>query len=428
MAVPGVKLANSPPRPSTSVRQRWKRWLDAPPLREREFKRFVVLALVYRVGIMLTTLASLSEVSPAISRRSDLIAGVTVAVIIANLAMMAPALRRGSEWFADARWLRTIDLGAAVGLNLWSAAVITAGTLFVPYHDFLWPYVFCVVALWTGVRGIRMGLVLVAASVPLQLLMGLVNGVALGEIEWGQFWAREGWVILGFIVSAFFVSIARDARDHAAGEANRAGREAERARALRELHDNSLQTLDGIALRAEVSGADPAATLQLVAAEARRQAAQVRALLQQGYDDQGGIYAQLEALIAEVQGRATVVPHWVPVGPEPALADHTKTALIGAVGEALRNAERHAGAGHVTIFLESAETGLQVTVRDDGQGFDESTVRADAFGVRQSIRQRLAEVGGSASLETSPGAGTTWELRVPLAADVAHGETLLEKG
>ncbi|MGZ4651363.1 MAG: ATP-binding protein, partial [Kineosporiaceae bacterium] len=93
-------------------------------------------------------------------------------------------------------------------------------------------------------------------------------------------------------------------------------------------------------------------------------------------------------------------------------------ALRGAVRAALDNVRRHAGGSAKTwILLEDEPDRVTVTVRDDGVGFQpgrlEEAVREGRLGVQASVRGRLADVGGTATVRSAPGAGTEVELVVP---------------
>ena len=57
---------------------------------------------------------------------------------------------------------------------------------------------------------------------------------------------------------------------------------------------------------------------------------------------------------------------------------------------------------------------VEVNVRDRGRGFDPDAVDADRHGVRQSIVARMASVGGSASVRSTPGEGTEVRLVLPM--------------
>ncbi|MFE5854907.1 MacS family sensor histidine kinase [Streptomyces sp. NPDC056500] len=99
----------------------------------------------------------------------------------------------------------------------------------------------------------------------------------------------------------------------------------------------------------------------------------------------------------------------------PALAAAELTAAVGA---ALDNVRRHAGAdANAWILVEDWTDEVIVTVRDDGPGIPEGRLaQAEGegrLGVAQSIRGRLRDLGGTAELLSVPGQGTEVELKVP---------------
>lgn len=80
------------------------------------------------------------------------------------------------------------------------------------------------------------------------------------------------------------------------------------------------------------------------------------------------------------------------------------------------NVRRHAGdvAAEVTL---STDGGMTVIVKDEGTGFDPSSIPAVRRGVRDSILARMAIAGGHASVQSAPGHGTTVVLKVPIGVD-----------
>jgi signal transduction histidine kinase len=83
-------------------------------------------------------------------------------------------------------------------------------------------------------------------------------------------------------------------------------------------------------------------------------------------------------------------------------------ALSGAVGEALRNVAAYAGVCDATVTARGdGSGGVDVMVSDNGAGFDPGQVGPLSTGLRNSIRGRLRDVGGSAEVISSPGQGTT---------------------
>lgn len=108
-------------------------------------------------------------------------------------------------------------------------------------------------------------------------------------------------------------------------------------------------------------------------------------------------------------------------------------ALLAATVQALANSAEHAGpsARRTAVATRLDDGGLHITVSDDGAGFDLAGVPRERLGVRVSIVERLRLAGGSASIDSSPGHGTTislrWHPTDGTASSVRRpGETLLE--
>ena len=96
------------------------------------------------------------------------------------------------------------------------------------------------------------------------------------------------------------------------------------------------------------------------------------------------------------------------------LPPEVETALYRVVQEALTNVVKHAGAGHASIVLGRRDGGVTVVVEDDGRGFAAGEVRDDALGL-VGMRERLALLGGTLTVESTADAGTSVVAYVPLA-------------
>ncbi len=101
----------------------------------------------------------------------------------------------------------------------------------------------------------------------------------------------------------------------------------------------------------------------------------------------------------------------------PVLDDETRLVLFRIAQEALNNAARHAHATTVAIRLEIGATVIRLGVTDDGTGFevpDDVSSLADEghFGI-VGMAERAAAVQGTFSLDSAPGSGTSIEVRVP---------------
>ena len=106
-------------------------------------------------------------------------------------------------------------------------------------------------------------------------------------------------------------------------------------------------------------------------------------------------------------------------GDETILFPRTKIFLFRIVQEALSNVQKHAKANRVEIQLEIGVRLLQVTIIDDGVGFNMEAVlrdpeKWDHFGIR-GILERARLVGGEATIDSRKGRGTRIVLRVPLS-------------
>ena len=89
-----------------------------------------------------------------------------------------------------------------------------------------------------------------------------------------------------------------------------------------------------------------------------------------------------------------------------------KDALYRVVQEAFHNAVKHAQAGHVHITLSAPEMEIVLRIQDDGQGFDPDASYSGHLGL-QSMRERLARVGGALQIDNVANAGAAVCAHVP---------------
>jgi len=87
-------------------------------------------------------------------------------------------------------------------------------------------------------------------------------------------------------------------------------------------------------------------------------------------------------------------------------------ALFRIAQESLRNIRRHAGVDTAELSLRRADGQVVLEVRDRGKGFQSHAARS-GIGLH-SIRERMALVGGTASISSQPGRGTTIRASVPI--------------
>jgi len=106
------------------------------------------------------------------------------------------------------------------------------------------------------------------------------------------------------------------------------------------------------------------------------------------------------------------------------LTDSQKIVLFRVVQEALSNVRKHSEAGRVSIVLRSRRTFVDLTITDDGCGFDPRRLDTNRLGLA-GISERVRLLGGAVEIKTTPGAGTTvratlpqWKPSTPAAATI----------
>ncbi len=201
--------------------------------------------------------------------------------------------------------------------------------------------------------------------------------------------------------------------------------EEERRRLSRELHDETAQVFSAVKMELGVlrDGVPPEAAgridhaLDLVDTGIRGIRSVVHSLRPSLLDDLGLLPA-LRSLITEFTQRSGLaVTLDAPAALAP-LSKDAELALFRALQEALSNVARHAEAGAVTVTLRQADGTLTLVVQDDGHGLPDGVApdrieRPGHMGIT-GMRERIAALGGTVTVETPPGAGLRLLVRLPL--------------
>jgi signal transduction histidine kinase len=169
----------------------------------------------------------------------------------------------------------------------------------------------------------------------------------------------------------------------------------------RRIHETVLNTLAGISM-----------TLDASSAETARESC-IRDLEQLAIGAQPAPRAHLEDIIASAMSAtaADEVDCTIHIDVDAVIDPVRATALRDALVEALRNVKRHAGTSNASITVTGEGTSLIVRVHDNGLGLVPAA--AERFGMRNTIRSGMAAVGGSATIGSGDGAGTTVTLTIP---------------
>ncbi|MBF4613574.1 sensor histidine kinase [Curtobacterium sp. VKM Ac-1376] len=359
---------------------------------------------------------------------------VSVVGIISAAAV--PALPLTTALLCIAAMIAALVVFGRSGAVWWTAAIVVTGLatmvlLFLGVDESVRPLIASAVmplaagglsAPLMAQRGHPVGLgITIAGGGAVVVLMVWGSGTLLSTPVSG---ALLGWVLMAVVAIWISRSIPRVARRiYSIGTAHRAERqasetEAQRRQGARLLHDTVLATLTLLA-HSGVGVSEQAMREQ--AAEDARLLRHLR-LGATPQPSQSGDYSltrQEESPLGQTLesvkqrfGRMGLEVSWHGTG-QVLLPSHVLDAFLLALGECLENVRRHAGVGeaHVTIVHDNEVVRAMVT--DSGVGFDLITVSAERLGFKESVVNRLREVGGDAKLFSAPGSGTTVVLEAP---------------
>lgn len=203
--------------------------------------------------------------------------------------------------------------------------------------------------------------------------------------------------------------------------------EEERKRVAREIHDGPAQLLANIVMRAEfclkLLEVDPGKVrdeLKALQELVRRSLQDVRKII---FDlrpmalDDLGLIATLKRYLEEYRKQNNIETELVCLGRNKRMPAAVEVAVFRIIQECLNNIHKHARAKHATVKVEMLDDRINVTVRDDGKGFDIESVQKDAgmegYGL-VNMRERAGLLNGKIDIQSAPGRGTTVSLSIPV--------------
>jgi signal transduction histidine kinase len=255
-----------------------------------------------------------------------------------------------------------------------------------------------------------------------------------GSVEYGRllFTRTLGYLAVGYIVNRLMAAQRAGHAALRAANANLARYAAtledlavsrERGRLARELHDTLAHTLSGLAIQLEgihtVWDAEPhraRALLESALAGTRSGLAETRRALGDLRAAPLAEWGLVEAVrrFAEAASKRCGARLSLDLAPPPAgLPLPIEQTLYRVAQEALENVVGHARAGHLWVHLGVLPERLELTVRDDGCGFDPVTVDDGRHLGLRGLRERARVIEARLDVTSRPGAGTT----VALALD-----------
>jgi signal transduction histidine kinase len=189
-----------------------------------------------------------------------------------------------------------------------------------------------------------------------------------------------------------------------------------RRRIERDLHDGAQQRLVALALRLRMAaepsaeGGDPLTEMADAAAELMGVVDDLREIsrgIHPAILSNAGLQPALRAL-----GRRSVIPVELDVQVHGRLSEPVEVGVYYVVSEMLANAEKHASASVVKVGAEASGGRLLVRVRDDGIG-GADPVRGSGL---RGLQDRIEALGGTFSVHSPVGRGTTVTCELPLTA------------
>ncbi|GIH27078.1 two-component sensor histidine kinase [Acrocarpospora phusangensis] len=189
---------------------------------------------------------------------------------------------------------------------------------------------------------------------------------------------------------------------------------AERERLAGEIHDTLAQGFTSIIMLIQAAQAQPdsARHLDLAIQTARENLAEARALVAALGPvplDGSTLDDALRRLSVRLCEEGGVTVACTIDGESRPLPPSTEVVLLRSAQEALANVRRHAAASSVRVRVRYCPDDVTLLVEDDGTGFDPG--RASGYGLR-GMRARIEQQGGTLTVTSSPGLGTSLQVTI----------------
>ena len=127
--------------------------------------------------------------------------------------------------------------------------------------------------------------------------------------------------------------------------------------------------------------------------------------------DDHGLVPAIESQLRRFSAQTGVATELHTEGDPGGLDSDQEIVVYRVAQEALSNVAQHASARRVDLALSADKDGVELTIRDDGRGFD-TGVEHDSLGL-SGMSERARLLGGRLDVESRPGGGTALTLQVP---------------
>jgi signal transduction histidine kinase len=220
---------------------------------------------------------------------------------------------------------------------------------------------------------------------------------------------------------------------------NLVAEEEERRRIARELHDETSQSLSGIALQLE-------ALIEMYAKSDNQDdqlitgLKKVQSLTVQVHKEVSRVISNLHPAVLDTLGLVAAVRQYAksrlqPLdinvtvevkGTEMRFPPDVEAALFRVIQGSIGNIIKHSKAKNASIMLVYQPHEFSLNIKDDGQGFDVSKLTDVEESGRGrglfSMRERIGFLGGTSAVESRIGVGTTVWAKIPIGQDIRYGE------
>lgn len=200
-------------------------------------------------------------------------------------------------------------------------------------------------------------------------------------------------------------------------------REEERKTIARDLHDDLGQQLTGLQMdihwmQKKLQQADPLLLNKInemneMVDNTIRSIRRILSDLRPAILDDLGMLAAMEWLNQETSKRYPLQIHFQVNTQEIPLSPDAASGLFRIYQEAINNAIKHANAKNITAVIEVTDQGLTMSITDDGKGISNYEKREKGYGLL-GIKERTYILGGTFSMQTEEGKGTSLIIHIPL--------------
>jgi signal transduction histidine kinase len=208
------------------------------------------------------------------------------------------------------------------------------------------------------------------------------------------------------------------------------GQTTERKRVSADLHDEIGSALSSIAIFSDVTKSKAQKTAPELVPELDRIGVKSRIMIQTmrdtiwslSEDNQQSVWERMYGFSSETLTAKGITLVWQLPDEEglPILNFSLKRNLFLAYKEAINNIVKHSEATQVVVDLSLIDNAYQLSIKDNGKGFDPQKVKKDGNGLR-NFEVRMKEIGGMATFDSQVEVGTSLVLKFPYDSDTTKG-------